>query len=252
MTGTFYHITDEEKLQSFLAGPLCEALLNFVDELSMADPTSSPTLDALLDQIKGIAEEVEPVPISNQRYGNPAFRQLYDRIPLGDTPYFRESFGNARRLDYGTGHELFFVMFLFMRRDVFRMGELAGALVRYAEVARWIIQRYRLEPAGSHGVWGLDDYQHVIFILGAGQLSRNPCITPSDALTSHNTDLIYVRSLSWIMQEKRAASFAVHSPLLAQISELPDWETIRKGLLRMWRGEVLAKFPVIQHLPLPL
>ena len=87
--------------------------------------------------------------------------------------YLLESFGSYERLDYGTGHELNFVVFLFC---LFKMGVLVKedqksvinkVFQRYMELMRLIQSKYCLEPAGSHGVWGLDDYQHLAFFFGA-------------------------------------------------------------------------------------
>lgn len=47
---------------------------------------------------------------------------------------------------------------------------------RYLNVVRKLQQTYRMEPAGSHGVWSLDDYQFVPFIWGSSQLIGSPSV----------------------------------------------------------------------------
>jgi len=53
---------------------------------------------------------------------------------------------------------------------------------KYLDVVRKLQQVYRMEPAGSHGVWSLDDYQFVPFIWGSSQLVAHPRLEPSSFL----------------------------------------------------------------------
>lgn len=86
------------------------------------------------------------------------------------------SFGSPQRLDYGTGHELSFVAYLvcLVRARVFSERDECALVLRvfaeYIETVREVQRVFRLEPAGSKGVWGLDDHQHLVYLFGAAQL----------------------------------------------------------------------------------
>ena len=93
-------------------------------------------------------------------------------------PYLLTSFGSFMRLDYGTGHETSFALFLLCltltrflqpvsdeERDI-----VFGIFIRYLKLCWRLQDSYQLEPAGSHGVWGLDDYAFLGYIFGSGQL----------------------------------------------------------------------------------
>ena len=45
-------------------------------------------------------------------------------------------------------------------------------------LVRKLQQVYRMEPAGSQGVWALDDYQFMPFIWGSAQLIDEQKIEP--------------------------------------------------------------------------
>ena len=122
--------------------------------------------------------------------------------------YFVGAFGSAQRLDYGTGHELSFLAFL---GSIWKLGgfeatesgkrerEIVVGVIqpfvlprnlstacrltphfRYLELVRKLIKTYTLEPAGSHGVWGLDDHSFLPYIFGSAQLG--PAIRPGDPM----------------------------------------------------------------------
>jgi hypothetical protein len=103
--------------------------------------------------------------------------ELHPAIPYL-SPYFMTSFGSFLRMDYGSGHETSFAIFLLClsllrffasEQDEERQVVLL-LFVRYLRLCWRLQDVYNLEPAGSHGVWGLDDYSFLGYIFGSGQL----------------------------------------------------------------------------------
>jgi hypothetical protein len=192
------------------------------------------------------------------------------------TPYLLGGFGSPQRLDYGTGHELSFLAFV---ACIWKLGgftsesSVDGALersivigviepyvapilqdyffidfvCRYLRVVRRLILTYTLEPAGSHGVWGLDDHSFLPYIFGSSQYC--PAITANDAMPiegslagspnpgdiakkavvdrerKHN---MYFSAVGFI-NDVKTGPFWEHSPILFDISGVRSgWGKINK------------------------
>ncbi|KAK9366268.1 Phosphotyrosyl phosphatase activator [Lipomyces kononenkoae] len=220
--------------------------------------------------------------------------------------YFMGSLGSFQRLDFGTGHELNFLaffggcLFLGVLRDPLRADddpesgdtggitgkEILWVFSRYFQVIRKVVRQYNLEPAGSHGVWGLDDHFHLPYIIGAAQLRGiqekhdsiddgtsatyppgsmlppttkrkendyttygmpRPAAVMNRVVVDEQKDAnVYFSAIAFIYEVKKGPFFE-HSPVLYDISGVPSWSKVHTGLLRMYNAEVLGKFPVVQH-----
>ncbi|EQK97380.1 phosphotyrosyl phosphatase activator [Ophiocordyceps sinensis CO18] len=193
--------------------------------------------------------------------------------------YLLGAFGSPQRLDYGTGHELSFLAFvgclwkLGFFKDAKQGGDIEREIVLsviepYLRVVRKLILTYTLEPAGSHGVWGLDDHSFISYIFGSAQYPRpiseaDPIplegsvrgapkpsdVTNSAVVEDQRATNMYFSAIGFINDVKKGP-FWEHSPILFDISGIRDgWGKINKGMIKMFNAEVLSKFPVVQHFP---
>jgi serine/threonine-protein phosphatase 2A activator len=253
-------------------------------------------LRSLIEILTQIIDEAPP-DTGPRRFGNVSFRNWYrlvedrSRQLLGECigsslqsaleevqSYLLGSFGSPQRLDYGTGHELSFIAFLacLWKLGFFQLGGsgneergiVLGLFEPYLSLIRSLIKTYTLEPAGSHGVWGLDDNSFLPYMFGSAQLC--PAITETDETPTEGSATnapdpasvakanlvdkekdsnLYFSAIAFIYDVKKGP-FWEHSPILYDISGLKDgWGKINKGMIKMYNAEVLSKFPVVQHFP---
>ena len=259
-----------------------------------SEDTRGP-VEAVVAQLNNISHLVSlhPPVKQPQRYGNTAFRgwlnavekeasksmaSLLERVASFKafssehqtilinelSTYWKISFGNSTRIDYGTGHEASFLMLLYclgklniLELDPTKVENHLSAVAlyiypTYLSVARLVQRTYMLEPAGSHGVWSLDDYCFLPFLLGASQLIDHSNIRPrsilyDEIIEGYSSQYMYLGAVNFINTVK-TGPFQEHSHILYELStKISSWEDIFNGLMKMFRVEVLGKFPVAQH-----
>ncbi|KAJ7591543.1 Phosphotyrosyl phosphatase activator, partial [Mycena floridula] len=230
----------------------------------------------VLDRVGNIASTTPAVENSASRFGNPAFRTFYDRVSevfrvilliycrfLLSTAipevslYFNNAWGNRSRIDYGSGMELNFLCWLICleRMGVVHESDHKALVIKvfwkYIQIMRILQSTYWLEPAGSHGVWGLDDYHFLPFLFGAAQLRGHKYIKPkaihdAEIVDEYSKHYMYFACIKFINSIK-TASLQWHSPMLNDISAVKTWDKVNSGMIKMYNAEVLGKLPVMQH-----
>ncbi|ODV60236.1 peptidylprolyl isomerase RRD2 [Ascoidea rubescens DSM 1968] len=246
----------------------------------------SESVNQILHILDKVGDIIELHPViqdkETSRFGKIEFRDFYDEItlksndlllgisdlgPLIDSTqdprielcvYFNESWGNRTRIDYGSGHELNFICFLLCLKNlnILNLDWDATAIVlkifiKYLSVMRILQKKYWLEPAGSHGVWGLDDYHFLPFLFGASQLSLHKHLKPKsihdkDYIEMFENKYMYFHCIAFI-NDVKTASLRWHSPMLDDISGVKTWKKVAEGMVKMYKGEVLNRLPIIQH-----
>lgn len=271
---------DSESGKSFLG--FIAALSHSVRGHKISDPChESETVLSILSVIETMSKWVDEIPPAAQssRYGNLSFSVWHEKmwdsaenfmleiLPKDDeeikgstielVPYFTDSFGNASRIDYGTGHEANFAAWLYCLARLVLIKEedyqavVTRVFVKYLDLMRKLQLVYCLEPAGSHGVWGLDDYHFLPFVFGSAQLIDHKYMKPKsihneDILENFSKEYLYLGCISFVRKVKKGP-FAEHSPMLDDISGVQTWSKVNSGMLKMYRAEVLEKVPVVQH-----
>lgn len=281
-------ILSPEDHKLFLKSETCTLVEAFV--YGIADSVRDRAISSIkptektenVDKIVAILSEAEtlldkcPPEDTGSRFGNPVFRTYLDEVDtalpswhatLGLTnpsqvdeisTYLAHSFGNKQRIDYGSGHELNFTIWLLCLNRLQLLPTHTFPAIAltifpaYLRLMRRIQSSYYLEPAGSHGVWGLDDYQFLPFLFGAAQLLHHPYVTPKSihnalVLEEEGHDYIYLDQISFVNSVKNVDGLRWHSPMLDDVSAAKNWGKIEGGMRKMFRKEILEKLPVMQH-----
>lgn len=186
--------------------------------------------------------------------------------------HFKTCFGSFTRIDYGSGHELSFFTYLSLLSldnpydssdfEDWDRQIVSIVYVKYLDLCLHLQKKFRLEPAGSKGVWGLDDYKFLSYLIGSSQLASNSSklLSPMPAVSDIAKPIsltaplavenLLFKSVAQIRVLK-SGPFFEHSPVLYNIATtVPNWTKVNSGLWKMYAKEVLqvSLFPAFNFI----
>ncbi|KAI6163516.1 Phosphotyrosyl phosphatase activator [Pisolithus thermaeus] len=213
---------------------------NSVTRVKLTDQVSiSPGVKAILGILDKVEEAVKHTPAMDNkasRFGNLAFKSFYDiqdtvMLPVS-IPWNWLSPSLHATLPYFPGDATAEVSAICLERvGVLSESDHIALVVRafWRRVMRIFQSTYWLEPAGPHGVWGLDDYHFLPFLFGSAQLRGHKYVRPkaihdNEVVDELANDYMYFACIEVITREK-----------------------VNTGMIKMYKAEVLDKLPVMQH-----
>ena len=200
---------------------------------------SSPSVEEISPMTLLVEMErvIQEIPLSDEptRFANKSMIKVIEnaeQIGIGNL-YFSESVGNKIRMDYGTGHELNFLCYLYYLTDGIVEKNINFILFNlwfYMNSIKAFIRKYNVEPAGARGCWSINDFSLLGYVFG----SSINMIEPTQS------QFYFKYSDIWF------SSIENPNPLLSQLISA-DPQTINSELLKMYFEEVLEKVVVTQH-----
>ncbi|XP_063933410.1 serine/threonine-protein phosphatase 2A activator-like [Zophobas morio] len=123
---------------------------------------------------------------------------------------------------------------------------------KYLGVVRNLQKTYCVEPAGSQGVWGLDDFQFLPFLWGSSQMIACPpstlkSISSPEFCKKEGGCNLFLEAVAYVHASK-SGPFFEHSPVLYEISQSDSWDKVNRGLFRMYKDRVLHQLSIIRHI----
>lgn len=209
--------------KNFIETHAYEKIKNFIDTISKSLKIEKQHINSkYMKELDTIKKIIINTPLSDEkgRFANPNLKIVFLQIKH-DNKYFINSWGNFKRLDYGTGHELNYLCYCYQKnfeKDL-EINEVCNLLIEYFKIIKMFINKFNIEPAGSKGMWTLDSYQLLPYVIGSAQASSQIDEWFQEILDRNNS-ILYGR----LFHRK--------------------WNDIYKDMFKMYDKEVLSRHVV--------
>ncbi|KAM0680062.1 Serine/threonine-protein phosphatase 2A activator 2 [Glugoides intestinalis] len=231
LTESSENLNKHVDFKSTLAYSIIKDFIFKIDNSIKSEKQLPSPEDCIIPAIWKIVDET-PLSSHKGRYANPAMALVIEKLEkVTENPHLRNSFGNRIRMDFGTGHELNFLCYLYslFRENRISLNQVAAVLNDYFRLVRFYIHKFNIEAAGSKGCWSIDDYLFLPYLFGSSEMFHQ--ILPVDLVETG------------IFNE---ACKNNNSPMLKSICKL-SWPSINHGMFRMYEQNVLGMHVVTQH-----